>query len=105
MGHKEAWRGIGLADTGRRKTGVTVPDSGVRDEHGMEPLENLFSSPGKSDHEEQQDEGSDDYGSGEEAMDITTSTAQEDAQWKSLAANLGCSIWNWPSGVAQRPRE
>lgn len=52
---------------------MTVPDSGVRDEHGMEPIENLFSSPGKSDHEDQQDEGSDEYGSGEEAMDITTS--------------------------------
>ncbi|KAK4042785.1 kinetochore CENP-C fungal-like protein [Parachaetomium inaequale] len=57
-----------------RKTGVTVPDSGVRDEHGMEPIENLFSSPGKSDPEDQQDEGSDDYGSGEEAMDITTTS-------------------------------
>ncbi|EAQ87012.1 hypothetical protein CHGG_08265 [Chaetomium globosum CBS 148.51] len=57
-----------------RKTGVTVPDSGVRDEHGMEPIENLFSSPGKSDHEDQQDEGSDEYGSGEEAMDITTTS-------------------------------
>jgi hypothetical protein len=40
----------------------------------MEPLENLFSSPAKSDHEEEQAEASDDYGSGEEAMDITTST-------------------------------
>ncbi|KAH6620624.1 kinetochore CENP-C fungal-like protein [Chaetomium sp. MPI-SDFR-AT-0129] len=56
-----------------RKTGVTVPDSGVRDEHGMEPIENLFSSPGKSDQEENQ-ENSDDYGSGEEAMDITTTS-------------------------------
>ncbi|KAK4101800.1 hypothetical protein N658DRAFT_495735 [Parathielavia hyrcaniae] len=56
-----------------RKTGVTVPDSGVRDEHGMEPIENLFSSPAKSDNEEEQAEASDDYGSGEEEdMDITT---------------------------------
>ncbi|KAL2155604.1 hypothetical protein VTH82DRAFT_346 [Thermothelomyces myriococcoides] len=59
-----------------RKTGVTVPDSGVRDEHGMEPIENIFSSPGKSDNEDQQGgEGSDGYGSGEEeAMDITTTS-------------------------------
>ncbi|KAL2174391.1 kinetochore CENP-C fungal-like protein [Thermothelomyces heterothallicus CBS 202.75] len=57
-----------------RKTGVTVPDSGVRDEHGMEPIENLFSSPGKSDNEDQQEEGSDGHGSGEEAMDITTTS-------------------------------
>jgi hypothetical protein len=71
----------------------------------MEPIENLFSSPGKSDHEDQQDEGSDDYGSGEEAMDITTSAAQQDAQRKSLVANFGYSIWNWPSSAAQRSRE
>ncbi|KAK4156357.1 kinetochore CENP-C fungal-like protein [Chaetomidium leptoderma] len=57
-----------------RKTGVTVPDSGVRDEHGMEPIEDLFSSPGKSDHENQEEEVSDEYGSGEEAMDITTTS-------------------------------
>lgn len=71
--HNEEWK-VESANIGHRKTGVTVPDSGVRDEHGMEPIENLFSSPGKSDHEDQQDEGSDEYGSGEEAMDITTST-------------------------------
>lgn len=28
-----------------RKTGIELPDTGIRDEHGMEPLENLFSSP------------------------------------------------------------
>ncbi|KAL2018764.1 hypothetical protein VTK56DRAFT_392 [Thermocarpiscus australiensis] len=57
-----------------RKTGVTVPDSGVRDEHGMEPIENLFSSPGKSDHEGNQYDAPSDDGSGEEAMDITTTS-------------------------------
>lgn len=52
---------------------MTVPDSGVRDEHGMEPLENLFSSPGKSDFEEvPEEEPSYDNESGDEAMDITT---------------------------------
>lgn len=30
-----------------RKTGVTVPDTGVRDEHGLEPMDGLFSSPAK----------------------------------------------------------
>ncbi|GAB1313658.1 mitotic fidelity of chromosome transmission-related protein [Madurella fahalii] len=59
-----------------RKTGVTVPDSGVRDEHGMEPLENLFSSPGKSDYGGEEDDmvSDDDDGNGEEAMDITTTS-------------------------------
>jgi hypothetical protein len=31
----------------RRKTGLTVPDSGVRDEYGLEPMDDLFSSPEK----------------------------------------------------------
>lgn len=30
-----------------RKTGVTLQDTGVRDEHGMQPLDDLFSSPEK----------------------------------------------------------
>ncbi|TAQ91189.1 hypothetical protein B7494_g580 [Chlorociboria aeruginascens] len=30
-----------------RKTGVTLPDTGIRDEYGMEPMEGLFSSPAK----------------------------------------------------------
>lgn len=29
----------------RRKTGIELPDTGIRDEDGMEPLEHLFSSP------------------------------------------------------------
>ncbi|KXL41810.1 MAG: hypothetical protein FE78DRAFT_511319 [Acidomyces sp. 'richmondensis'] len=28
-----------------RKTGITLPDKGVRDEHGMEPISGIFSSP------------------------------------------------------------
>lgn len=31
-----------------RKTGLTVPDSGIRDEHGLEPMDGLFSSPNKA---------------------------------------------------------
>jgi Kinetochore CENP-C fungal homologue, Mif2, N-terminal len=30
-----------------RKTGLTVPDSGIRDEYGLEPMDDLFSSPNK----------------------------------------------------------
>ena len=43
------------------KTGVTLRETGVRDEHGMEPLDAIFSSPEKSD-------GTD----GEADMDLTT---------------------------------
>ncbi|PNS14498.1 hypothetical protein CAC42_3784 [Sphaceloma murrayae] len=31
-----------------RKTGITIPDRGVRDEHGFEPVSGLFSSPQKA---------------------------------------------------------
>ncbi|VBB83611.1 Putative Centromere protein [Podospora comata] len=54
-----------------RKTGVMLPDSGVRDEHGMEPIENLFSSPKKPDDEDEE-EDSDDGDSGEAPMELTT---------------------------------
>ncbi|KAK7453735.1 cupin [Colletotrichum acutatum] len=30
-----------------RKTGIELPDTGVRDEHGMQPIDGLFSSPEK----------------------------------------------------------
>ncbi|KAL9122815.1 MAG: hypothetical protein Q9187_000625 [Circinaria calcarea] len=36
---------IGVAG---RKTGVTLKDTGIRDEHGLEPLDGIFSSPEKS---------------------------------------------------------
>lgn len=31
-----------------RKTGITLKDSGVRDEHGLEPIDGIFSSPEKT---------------------------------------------------------
>lgn len=33
--------------TSFRKTGLTLPDTGIRDEHGLEPIDGLFSSPAK----------------------------------------------------------
>ena len=30
-----------------RKTGITLEDKGIRDEHGLEPMEHIFSSPVK----------------------------------------------------------
>lgn len=32
----------------RRKTGITLADKGVYDEHGLEPISGIFSSPEKS---------------------------------------------------------
>ena len=31
-----------------RKTGAILKDTGVRDEHGLEPIDGIFSSPEKS---------------------------------------------------------
>lgn len=31
-----------------RKTGITIRDTGARDEYGMQPLEDIFSSPEKT---------------------------------------------------------
>ena len=28
-----------------RKTGITLPDTGIRDDHGLEPVSGIFSSP------------------------------------------------------------
>ena len=58
------------------KTGVTLKDSGVRDEHGMEPLDSLFSSPektntkGKAVEYEEEDEEDDESSDGGMEMDI-----------------------------------
>lgn len=39
---------IELQLTHARKTGITLKDSGVRDEHGLEPIDGIFSSPEKA---------------------------------------------------------
>ncbi|KAL0470067.1 kinetochore CENP-C fungal-like protein [Neurospora intermedia] len=65
-----------------RKTGVTLKDSGIRDEHGMQPLEDLFSSPHKPTEDRDEDKGEDDEDGGasedgradSEDMDITTTS-------------------------------
>jgi centromere protein C len=35
------------ANSRARKTGITLPDTGIRDENGLEPMDGLFSSPEK----------------------------------------------------------
>ncbi|KAG5930487.1 hypothetical protein E4U42_001059 [Claviceps africana] len=53
-----------------RKTGVVLQDRGERDEHGMQPLDSIF-SPHEAKPPSSEDESSDDAGSG--AMDIASS--------------------------------
>lgn len=55
---------IGVANS---KTGVYLKDTGARDEHGMQPLDDIFSSPDK-DSRNGADESEDE--SDEEPMDI-----------------------------------
>ncbi|KAK0651185.1 kinetochore CENP-C fungal-like protein [Cercophora newfieldiana] len=75
LGPQEHIYELGVAG---RKTGITLKDTGIRDEHGMEPLDALFSSPSKPDKsthadEEEEEDESDDNDTGE-AMDITTTS-------------------------------
>lgn len=53
-----------------RKTGTYLKDTGARDEHGMQPLEDLLSSPERVQPLGPSDDESDDQGS--EDMDIET---------------------------------
>lgn len=48
-----------------RKTGAFLKDTGERDEHGMQPLDAIFSSPGGA--------GTNQDGSGSEDMEISLS--------------------------------
>ncbi|TEA17428.1 Centromere protein C [Colletotrichum sidae] len=52
-----------------RKTGVELPDTGVRDEHGMQPIDGLFSSP-----EKDQESPDSDKSTGEQDMEIDSDT-------------------------------
>jgi centromere protein C len=54
-----------------RKTGVFLKDTGARDEHGMQPLDDIFSSPEKDSRNGAEDD--DEEESDEEPMDIDES--------------------------------
>lgn len=57
-----------------RKTGVSLKDTGVRDEHGMQPLDDVFSSPDKDSQNGVDDEyDGEENESEEEPMDIDES--------------------------------
>lgn len=58
-----------------RKTGVTLKDTGVRDEHGMQPLEDIFSSP-----EKESQNGVDEDDSEDEPMDIDESELESSSR-------------------------
>ena len=59
-----------FAEISNRRTGVKVPDKGVRDEHGFEPMDELFSSPEKV---AASTNGDNDYTVTEDTMDVVES--------------------------------
>ncbi|KAH8770122.1 cupin domain-containing protein [Diaporthe sp. PMI_573] len=65
----EAFHDLGVRG---RKTGVFLKDTGARDEHGMQPLDDIFSSPEKESQNGTEDD--DDDESDEEPMDIDETT-------------------------------
>jgi hypothetical protein len=57
-----------------RKTGVTLRDTGARDEHGMQPFDDIFSSPEKTTRINAEDAADEDsYESSGQEMDIENS--------------------------------
>lgn len=75
-----------------RKTGVFLKDTGLRDEHGMQPLDDIFSSPEKesrSGAEGEEEEEEEEEDSDEEPMDIDESTCEQEIGLPGLQ-NLQC---------------
>ncbi|KAH0541856.1 hypothetical protein FGG08_003661, partial [Glutinoglossum americanum] len=79
---KKRDRGANFLDLGvaGRRTGVTLKDTGIRDEYGLEPIEGIFSSPTKSPEKSPTRKNGAAQNSTlttEEEMDIGSSTAPE----------------------------
>lgn len=60
-----------------RKTGIEVPDTGIRDEYGLEPMDNLFSSPEKVQRSNGANKNANTTISSEEEMDLGQSTSRQ----------------------------
>ena len=59
---------------------MTLRDTGVRDEHGMEPIDDIFSSPGKADSDDgDEDEDEDDEEEEEEEEEEADDNEDEDS--------------------------
>ncbi|KUI60616.1 Centromere protein 3 [Cytospora mali] len=67
----EAFHELGVRG---RKTGVSLKDTGVRDEHGMQPLDDVFSSPDKDSQDGAEYDDEEEEDSDEEPMDIDETT-------------------------------
>lgn len=60
-----------------RKTGVTLRDTGVRDEYGLEPVEGIFSSPDKAPRRSITARRSDGRANTSESIDMDTATSKQ----------------------------
>ena len=64
-----------------RKTGITLKDTGVRDEYGMEPMAGIFSSPVK--------EASPGKGRGSDGTMSSEAMAVQDSECLRMRVSLG----------------
>ncbi|MCJ1479676.1 hypothetical protein MMC13_008362 [Lambiella insularis] len=83
---------IGVAG---RKTGISLKDTGIRDEHGLEPIDGIFSSPEKS-PAKQNGNGNHSTITEEEDMDIGESTVPEPTEVLTNRKRNGRSIFPPP---------
>ncbi|KAJ0125182.1 cupin domain-containing protein [Diaporthe amygdali] len=71
IAQSEAFHDLGVRG---RKTGVFLKDTGARDEHGMQPLDDIFSSPEKDSQNGVEEDEEEAEESDEEPMDIDETT-------------------------------
>ncbi|KAF2688603.1 hypothetical protein K458DRAFT_475324 [Lentithecium fluviatile CBS 122367] len=83
-----------------RKTGITLEDRGVRDEHGLEPISGIFSSPAKSPPKRAPSSRTGDTVTESESMDIQESSIPELATSTHLLRN---SRTHFPPPKARSP--
>ncbi|KAF4636531.1 hypothetical protein G7Y89_g1557 [Cudoniella acicularis] len=69
-----------------RKTGLTLPDTGIRDENGLEPMDGLFSSPAKTNGKSMRNSNT--TLSSEEDMEMVESTIPEPEEVLQGRANI-----------------
>jgi hypothetical protein len=80
-----------IPDNGGRKTGIELPDKGLRDEHGLEPISGIFSSPAKSPPKRGTSSRTGNTVTESESMDIQESAYLE---WACIVCSFHGGIWS-----------
>lgn len=77
-----------------RKTGITLKDLGERDEHGLEPMDNLFSSPEKPTERSAQKQNGLKKNSSAKKQDATLSSSDMDIPDSMSSLEFGRIMYN-----------